>query len=124
MAKTKAKTGRKRKRRSAPAGKASRKPADLAAIRQQITNLVVSQAVAMVRTTMEEAEKGHYAAVKYLFEMIGLYPAATQEEIPGDDSLARTLMRRLGLPEEPMLEIGVTKDCEPPPVVGAEDAVK
>jgi hypothetical protein len=88
----------------------------LAAIRQQIANLVGSQAVAMVRTTMEEAEKGHYAAMKYLFEMIGLYPAAPQEEMPGEDSLAGTLMRRLGLPEEPMLETEVTKDCEPQPV--------
>ena len=37
----------------------------------------------MVKTTMEEAEKGHYVAMKYLFEMIGLYPAATEEEIQG-----------------------------------------
>lgn len=35
--------------------------------------------------------------MKYLFEMIGLYPETTREET-GEDSLTRILLRRLGLP--------------------------
>jgi len=49
--------------------------------------------------------------------MVGLYPAAVQEqqqENPEEDSLARTLLRRLGLPEEPILESKVTKVREVP----------
>ncbi len=62
--------------------------------------------------------------MKYLFEMIGLYPAAAQEERQSEDSLARTLLRRLGLPEEPMLEAEIAKDGELEPVADGEDAVK
>jgi len=78
----------------------------------------------MVEITISEVDKGHYAAMKYLFEMIGLYPAAAQEEGQGEDSLARTLLRRLGLPEEPMLEAEATKDCQLEAVGNVEDAVK
>src|SRR5437867_7781874 len=123
MKKRRTRRGRKRAKRL-PAGKKSRQVKDLAAIRQQITDLVRDQAVPMVEITISEVDKGHYAAMKYLFEMIGLYPAATQEETEGEDSLARTLLRRLGLPEEPMLEAEITKDCELQPVADEEDAVK
>jgi hypothetical protein len=124
MKKNTAKTRSRRLKKASPPPRGSRQPADLAALREQITNLVRDQAVAMVETTIGEVDKGHYAAMKYLFEMIGLYPATAQEEKPGEDSLARTLLRRLGLPEEPMLENEVTKDCEPGAVEVAGDAVK
>ena len=123
MKKTKSRRGRKRTKRLTP-GKKSRQATDLAAIRQQITDLVRNQAVPMVEITISEVDKGHYAAMKYLFEMIGLYPAAAPEETEGEDSLARTLLRRLGLPEEPMLEAETAKDCQLEPVGNVEDAVK
>ena len=123
MKRAKAKTGRKNLKRVS-AGKGSRTPVDLALIREQIISLVGDQAVGMVETTIGEAEKGHFAAMKYLFEMIGLYPATGQPEAPVDNVLARTLLRRLGLPEQPVLETGVTKDCEPERVAGEGDTVK
>jgi hypothetical protein len=123
MKKTKSRRGRKRTKRLTT-GKKSRQATDLAAIRQQITDLVRNQAVPMVEITISEVDKGHYAAMKYLFEMIGLYPAAAPEETEGEDSLARTLLRRLGLPEEPMLEAETAKDCQPEPVGNVEDALK
>ncbi len=83
---------------------------DLAEIRRQIADLVGNGAVGMVEATMEEAGKGHYLGMKFLFEMIGLYPATSTDEAPVEDSLAATLLRRLGLSEEPMLESKVTKD--------------
>ena len=83
---------------------------DLAEIRRQIADLVGSGAVSMVEATMEEAGKGHYLGMKCLFEMIGLYPVTSTDEAPVQDSLAATLLRRLGLAEEPMLESRVTKD--------------
>ena len=96
--------------KSALAEAAQRKVVDLAEIRRQITDLVGIGAVGMVETTMEEVGKGHYLGMKYLFEMIGLYPAIAAEDAPAQDSLAATLLRRLGLAEEPMLESRVTKD--------------
>jgi len=123
MKKTRSRRGKKRAK-SLSTGKKSRQTTDLAAIRQQITDLVRNQAVPMVEITISEVDKGHYAAMKYLFEMIGLYPAAAQEETEGEDSLARTLLRRLGLPEEPMLEAEVAKDCQLDSLGNVEDAVK
>jgi len=59
----------------------------------------------MVRQALDSVtEEGQYQAIKYLFEMIGLYPAAAQEESRLQDSLARTLLERLDLPEIAMQE--------------------
>jgi hypothetical protein len=98
---------RKTSTRAASSGgsatKNSRKPADLAAIRQKITNLVANKAFEMVKDTVEDIEKkGALTPMKFLFEMIGLYPplAGEEEPVAGDGSLAKTLFAKLGLPEE------------------------
>lgn len=96
--------------KTAPAKTAQRKVMDLPEIRRQITDLVGNGAVGMVKTTMEEVGKGHYLGMKYLFEMIGLYPPTAAADAAVEDSLAATLLRRLGLAEEPPAEPGVTKD--------------
>ncbi len=98
--------------RAAAAKQRSGKPADLAAIREQIANLVGHEAVGMVETTIEEVGKGHYLGMKYLFEMIGLFPATAAAETPAQDSMAATLLRRLSLPELPNLEPPVSPGLE------------
>lgn len=98
-----------------PSGRSgSPKAVDLTEIRQRITTLVGTSALGMVETTIEEVGKGHYLGMKYLFEMIGLYPATATDEAPIQDSLAATLLRHLGLPETPIPEPKVTKDSETP----------
>jgi hypothetical protein len=112
MKKAKAATQSKetRKKRS-PRSKGSQKPVDLELVRKKITNLVGSEAVGLVQSAIDEADKGHYAAMKYLFEMIGLYPEGGEGPAsPDDDALARTLLRRLELAEETAPETRVTKD--------------
>jgi hypothetical protein len=52
---------------------------------------MVQQAIDAVR------EEGQYQAIKYLFEMIGLYPAVAQEDSESQDSLAQVLLEQLGL---------------------------
>lgn len=84
-----------------PAATKPMEPVDLRALREQITNLVGNRAVKMVERTMGEADKGHYLAMKYLFEMIGLCPAinsgsGVEEEA---DSLAKILLERLNIPQ-------------------------
>jgi len=97
-------------------------PVDLPALRQQIRNLVGNQAVSMVVTTMEQVKQGHYQALKYLFEMIGLYPATTTQEEPTDDSLAKLLLSHLGLP---LATPGLAdENCPSSQVVKEADAVK
>jgi hypothetical protein len=51
-------------------------------------------------------EEGQYQAMKYLFEMVGLYPAVAGSEDDKHDSLAEILLSQLGIgsgsrPEDP-----------------------
>jgi hypothetical protein len=115
---------RRKGRKKVSSGTKTHKPADLEAIRKEITGLVGDEAISMVETTMAEVEKGHYAAMKFLFEMIGLYPATGQEEAVGTESVAHRLVRRLGLPEEPKLDTEVTNDSIAEQVAVAGDAVE
>jgi hypothetical protein len=117
------KTGKSSKSaRSAP--KKPLKQVDLGAVREHITNLVGNRAIKMVENTIGEVNKGHYLAMKYLFEMVGLCPATTPEATPQEDSLAKTLMRRLNLPEETNPGTEVTTECVTDPVEQESDAVK
>jgi hypothetical protein len=68
--------------------------------------MVAHQASDMVRAAIEEAKKGQSGALKYLFEMIGLYPATLESEQTEkrEMSLAEYLCRELGLPTHPVEE--------------------
>ncbi len=105
MSKSKAKTtadeaGRKvAKAKPRAASRAHKKPADLGSLRQKISNVVAGDALEMVNDVMAEVHKGQHTPMKYLFELIGLYPASAEEEGPVDDSLVQTLLRRLGFPQ-------------------------
>ena len=72
--------------------------ADLSALRQRITDLVARNAVSMVQQAIDAVkEEGQYQAIKYLFEMIGLYPAAIDDESQAQSSLTQTLLDHLGI---------------------------
>jgi hypothetical protein len=116
--------GRRRSKKRSPAPKQALKRVDLGVVRERITNLVGNRAVEMVETTMEEVGKGHYLAMKCLFELIGLCPATAAEEVPEEDSLAKTLLRRLQLPDETNPGTEVTKECVTDPVEPESDAVE
>jgi hypothetical protein len=124
MSKAKTTKARKSKKKAPSAHRKALKRVDLVVIGEQITNLVGNRAIEMVEITMEEVDKGHYLAMKYLFEMIGLCPATVPEGVIQEDSLAETLLRRLRLPEgtEPTGE--VTKECAPESLEQESDAVK
>ena len=96
----------------------------LTEIRKEITTLIKSNAVHMVQKTINQVNEGHYAAMKYLFEAIGLFPAPMQEETLAEESLVRTLLLRLGLPEDPMPETNVKQGREPDAATHAGDAVE
>jgi hypothetical protein len=117
MTRPNASKGRRRSKKSSPAPKQALKRVDLGVVREQITNLVGNRAVEMVETTIDEVGKGHYLAMKCLFELISLSPASSPEATPEEDSLAKTLLRRLQFPEEPNPGTEVTKD-------GVADAVE
>ncbi|HXF15254.1 MAG TPA: hypothetical protein VN517_19050 [Terriglobales bacterium] len=76
---------------------------ELSDLRRKISDLVARNAVPMVQQAIDAVrEEGQYQAIKYLFEMIGLYPAVAQEDSESQDSLAHVLLEQLGLsPVEP-----------------------
>jgi hypothetical protein len=117
MKRAKSKRETKDSKTAPSARKGARDAVDLAEIRRQITNLVGNDAVSMVESTIEGVSHGHYLGMKYLFELIGLYPATAADAEPVQDSLAAMLWHRLGLPESPVPEQKVTKDRETPAAV-------
>lgn len=75
-------------------------PLEIAALRRKITELVAQNAVSMVQQAIDAVrEDGQYHAMKYLFEMIGLYPAVAEDESEVGNSLAQILLAQLGLPD-------------------------
>ena len=112
MKKAKVRTETTKARVASPVKSAGCEAPDLAEIRRHIADIVGNSAVGMVETTIDQVGKGHYLGMKYLFEMIGLYPATATNDAGEKDSLAAVLLRRLGLPEAPIEKPGVTKDSE------------
>ena len=98
--KSSAKTKKPAKKKRSPR---SKKPIDLVEVRKDIANLVGSEAAELTQAVLEEGRKGQLAPVKYLFEMVGLYPSSEANEAkPEEASLAKTLLHRLGLPDIPV----------------------
>jgi hypothetical protein len=124
MSKAKSVKPGKRSKGARSAPKKPLKHVELGPVQEHITNLVANRAIKMVDNTIAEANKGHYLAMKYLFEMIGLFPATAPTETIEEDSLAKTLMRRLGLPEETTPGTEVIAECIADAVEQESDAVK
>jgi hypothetical protein len=99
-------------------GNDAKKPVDMAQARENVSDLVRESAAAIATGVIAVAKNGQLASAKYLFEAVGLYPATGQTlERPEGDSLAHTLLRRMGIPLEP-----VVTDDDDVPVASASDA--
>jgi hypothetical protein len=112
-------------------------PVDLADARKRIESLVTASSEKIGIALISAAEAGKLAEAKYLFELVGMFPAARDSAFKPENSLAYRLLKRLGLPTEPVEReaenqsagedgVGYGKDqvvlpgrCE-----GDEDAVK
>lgn len=86
---------------------------DVGAIQEEIRNLVCGAAIEMVESTIEEVKKGHYSAMKFLFEMVGLHMETEGSPETEGVMTAETLCQRLGLPLGP--EPDITNDLAAPP---------
>lgn len=87
---------------------------DIVEVRGNIDNLVKDSAVKIATEVIKVALTGQLATAKYLFEAIGLYPATEQTApTPVVGSLAHTLLKRMGLPTEPV----ICEEDETAPVV-------
>jgi hypothetical protein len=105
---------KKKTRKSDPADKKSagsnkrtrrKKGLNPESVREGISKLVKSHAEKMTEAVIEEGEKGQLAPVKYLFEMAHIFPppADGSESTSEEDSLAKTLLDRLNVPDKPVV---------------------
>jgi hypothetical protein len=79
-------------------------PRDLVEARKTITKMVRESATEIVSKLIEVAKTGQVAQAKYLFEAVGLYPPTEETTTANaEDSLAYILLKRLGLPTEPVI---------------------
>jgi hypothetical protein len=77
-------------------------PPDFAEARKMIAELVRLSAVEIATSFLNAAKTGQVAPAKYLFEAVGLYPATEETPERAKHSLAYTLLKRMGLPTEPV----------------------
>lgn len=75
-------------------------PVNIPNVREQIIRLVGNEALEMAKSIVKLAGDGNYLAMKYLFEMAGLFPAIVSTELASEESLSKILLRNLGIPEE------------------------
>ena len=71
---------------------------DFPQLRREINELLARNALAMVQNTIDAVnEGGQYQAMKFLFEMVGLFPL-TMDAAPAEDGgLAGILLDSLGI---------------------------
>ncbi len=71
---------------------------ELGKLRGKITDLVARNAAAMVQSAIDGVmEEGQYQAIKYLFEMVGIYPVVAGQTEEPEDTLAKVLLQHLGV---------------------------
>lgn len=76
------------------------KEPDSSRVQREIRALVANAAADMVVVAIEKAKQGQYQAMKYLFELSGLFEESGKADDAKELSLAKMICRELGLPEE------------------------
>jgi len=91
-------------KKSAEAKAETKQGKNIVEVRGNIDNLVKASAELIAAEVIKVALTGQLATAKYLFEAIGLYPPTEQTSPPPViGSLAHTLLKRMGLPTEPVI---------------------
>ena len=95
-----AKTGKTKTR--SPRGKKERNPV---AVHNDIAKIVESGAKKITKAVMEQAMAGQLGPAKYLLEMAEIFPETTDgsHATAEEECLAKTLLRRMDLPDEPVM---------------------
>ena len=105
---TKKKAKGKKATKKAPrkrARKTTRKELNPSEVRKDIAAKVEAEADELADAVIKEAKKGQLSTVKYLFEMAHIYPEVLEQiklEEEGE-SLAATLLTKLGVPLDPVI---------------------
>jgi len=91
----------------------------------KIVKLIEKNAFAMVKNAVERANRGDYRAMKYLFDLLGRFESQVPQR--RRNSLAKVLLRHLGLTEEMIAaeeEAAEAEEDDPPARQRAADRVE
>jgi hypothetical protein len=94
-------SGQKRTRKSKKA-KAKSEP-KLREVRKRAVAVMCPKVSGIAKALTKSAGEGNCQAAKLVFEFLGIFPPPTEED-DGDDTLARYLLRQLGIPDHPSEE--------------------
>jgi hypothetical protein len=72
-------------------------------VRKQAVAVMCPKVTGIAKKLTEMAEQGNCQAAKLVFEFLGIFPPP-QAEDESDDTLARYLLRQLGIPDHPSEE--------------------
>jgi hypothetical protein len=100
------------KKKSSSTGRKG-KEKDMAEVRKDLVRLVKDAAAQMAAAVVDEGKKGQVSPVKFLLEMAGVFPVPEAEVNAPDkreESLAETLLDRLGIPKTPVVADEYAKD--------------
>jgi hypothetical protein len=95
---------KKAEKKSAEKSAPKTKGKDIVQVRENINELVKGSAELIATEVIKVAMTGQLATAKYLFEAVGLYPPTEETSVrPIETTLAHTLLKRMGLPIEPVI---------------------
>ncbi len=76
----------------------AKKPDEIKRVRNRIANLIMDESLEMTKRSVRAVkEGGNVTSLKYLWEVAGLFPAPPAGDDGEEDSLAKTLLQRMGL---------------------------
>jgi len=103
--KTAGKEVKKAAKKSTRKGKSSKKERDPKEIRKECSKLIKADATEITAAVIGEGKKGQLGPMKYLFEMANIFPTADDgsQTSAREESLAETLLNRLGIPTSPVV---------------------
>jgi hypothetical protein len=76
-------------------------PAELQDARNRIVNVIVNSSVDMTKQAVRSVnEKGNVSALRFLWEIAGMFPTSASGDVDEQGSVAKSLIEKLGLYED------------------------
>jgi hypothetical protein len=76
----------------------AKKPEEMQSARNQVVNLIVDSSVEMTqRVVRSVSERGSVQALRFLWEVAGMFPTAPGSEDGNEEASAKALLEKLGL---------------------------
>jgi hypothetical protein len=76
-------------------------PEELQDARNRVMNVIVNASVDMTKRVVRSvSEKGNVSALRFLWEIAGMFPSSASGDVEEQESVAKSLIEKLGLYEE------------------------